>query len=121
MTAMPMVLAPPALMKCDSVMTAERVGHAEMNPLDIVDVDQVGLEFDDAVDVQQPLLENLVLGIEQALFPLGMGGADGPVEGREKNQAGFMFGVSAWRVLYRRQRLTSNAPPPDRSRESDRA
>jgi hypothetical protein len=70
-----------------------------MNPLDILDGHQVGFVFEDAVDIQQPLFEHLVLGIEQPLLPLGMGGADGPIEGREKNETGFVFARSMAYIL----------------------
>ena len=70
------------------------IGHTEVDALDIFDVHQVRLELDDAVDIQQALFENLVLGIEQAFLPLGMRRADGPVKGREKDQA-----CPVWLVL----------------------
>ena len=68
------------------------IGHAEMNPLYIVYFHKVGLEFENAIDIQQALFKDLILGVEQPLFPLGMRWADSPVKGWEEDQPGFMFG-----------------------------
>ena len=67
------------------------VGDAEVDTFDVTDIHKVGLEFHDSVDVEEPFFENLILGVEQTLFPLRVGRADGPVESREKHQAGFVF------------------------------
>ena len=64
------------------------VRNAEVDPLDIPEVDRVGLVLHDPLDVEKPLLEHLILGVEQPLFPLGMGRTDRPVKGREKDQSG---------------------------------
>ena len=91
---MPMVLAPPALIKWDSVvMTSHTSGTQKWTRWMSLTRHQVGLEFLDALDIEQALLEDLVLGVEQAFLPFRVGGADGPVEGREKNQTGFMLGT----------------------------
>lgn len=62
-------------------------GRAHMHPPDVLLFGQFRAIFDDAGQVEQPFLPQLVLGIEQTLFPLRMVGADGPVVGRKKNYA----------------------------------
>jgi hypothetical protein len=69
------------------------VGHAEVDPLHVLDGDQVRLVFVYAFDIQQTLFEHLVLRIEQALFAFRVGGADSPVIGRKKDETGFVFGT----------------------------
>ena len=67
------------------------VGNAEMNPLDVGEHHRIRLELDDALDVEEALLQNLVLGVEQPLLPFRVGRADGPVEGREEHQSDFVL------------------------------
>jgi hypothetical protein len=67
------------------------IRDAKMDPLDVFDRHQIGFELYNAFDVEDSLFENLVLCVEKALFSLGMGGTDGPVESGEKNKPGFMF------------------------------
>ncbi len=78
-----------------------RIGDAKMYPADIIERDQVRLKFGNAGNVQQSFFPDLILGIEQALFPLRVAGTDGPVISGEKNKSGFMFGL---------QHLYSSAP-----------
>ena len=64
-----------------------------MDPPDVVDGDEIGLELVDPLDVEKALLEDLILGVKEPFLPLGVVGADGPVKGREKDQSGFMRGT----------------------------
>ena len=41
--------------------------------------------FGNAGNVEQAFFQQLVSGVEQALFPFGMGGRYGPVKGRKKH------------------------------------
>ena len=68
------------------------VGKAEMHPGHVFVGGQVGLEFGYARDVEDAFLAQLVLGVEQAFLALGMGGRDGPVVGREKDDPQGMAG-----------------------------
>jgi len=61
------------------------IGKAEMHPGHVGGRGQVGLDLGDAGDVEDALLPQLVLGVEQALLAFGMGGGDGPVEGRKEH------------------------------------
>jgi hypothetical protein len=63
------------------------LGKAEMDALHILDGGHVGLVLGDTLDVEEPFLAQLVLGVEQPLLPLGVGGRDGPVKGGEKDDA----------------------------------
>jgi hypothetical protein len=73
------------------------VGHADVDPVGVLNSRQPGLVLADAGDVEQALLDDLVAGEQQPLLPLGMGRRDRPVERREKDQA---------------ERLHGHRPPP---------
>ena len=65
------------------------VGDTEVDPVDVLDRGQSGLVLHDVLEVEQPLLEDLVLRVEQALLPLRVGGRDGPVEGGKEDEPRF--------------------------------
>ncbi len=69
------------------------VREAEVDAGDILGRGQVGLEFGDAGDVEDAFLAQLVLGVEQPFLALGVGGGNGPVVGREKDDAKGMPGL----------------------------
>jgi len=73
---------------------AFHIGDAEVDPGHVLFVRQAGLVLLDLGQVHQPLLEDLVPGVEQPLLPLRMGGGYGPVEGGEEYQPrpAFLFG-----------------------------
>ena len=68
---------------------ALRVGDTDVDPVDVLDRGQARLVLDDILEVEQPLLEDLVLRVEQALLPLRVGGRDGPVEGGKEDEPRF--------------------------------
>ena len=80
------LMAPPADIMWDSVVTRRHVGKAEMEPHHVLFGGDVRLVLDQAVDVEDPLLPELVLGVEEPLLPLRVRGGDGPVVGREENE-----------------------------------
>ena len=65
---------------------ALHIGDAEVDPGYVLSVCQAGLVLLDLGQVHQPLLEDLVPGVEKPLLPLRMGGGYGPVEGGEEYQ-----------------------------------
>ena len=73
-------------------------GKTEMRAHDVCFSGDDGPVFMDAFDVENAFLPKLVLGVEQTLLPFGMGGGDGPVEGRKEDDAeagsGFEHGSS---------------------------
>ena len=68
---------------------ALRVGDTDVDPVDVLDRGQSRLVLHDVLEIQQPLLEDLVLRVEQALLPFRVGGRDGPVEGGEEDEPRF--------------------------------
>ena len=73
------------------------IRNAEMDPLNVLDRDQFRFEFPDAVNIQNTFFKHLVLGVQKTLFPFRVRRTDGPVKGREKNEAcsvsGFQHGL----------------------------
>ena len=66
---------------------APDVRQAEVYPLDILMRGHAGFVLGNARKVEQPLLAELILRIQQALFTFRMRRADRPVECREKDDA----------------------------------
>ena len=66
---------------------APDVRQAEVHPLDIFIRGHAGFVLGNARKVEQPLLAELILRIQQALFTFRMRRADRPVERREKDDA----------------------------------
>jgi hypothetical protein len=69
--------------------------HTKMDTLNVFCGSQFGIEFHQALYVQDALLENLVLGIEQTFLSLRMGLTYGPIESWEENQPCFSPGFHA--------------------------
>ncbi len=67
---------------------AFHIGNAEMGTSHVLFLGQAGFVLLDLRQVHQSLLEDLVAGIEQPLFPFRVGRRDGPVESREEYETG---------------------------------
>ncbi len=63
------------------------IGNTEMNPRNILLRGQAGLVFADLGQIHDPLLEDLIPGVEQPFLPLRMRRRDSPVESGKKQQS----------------------------------
>jgi len=52
---------------------APDVGDADVHPLDVLGGGHGRLELDDVPQIQEPLLEDLVAGVEEPFLPFRMG------------------------------------------------
>jgi len=81
------------------------VRHTKVNALDVLYSHRIRFEFRDALDIEDPFFEDLVLGVKQPLFSFRMGGIDGPVEGGEEDETGFVFGCQRLSSLHRNSKF----------------
>jgi hypothetical protein len=63
---------------------APLIRNAEVDALNVFYPGNVRLEFHDTINVENTLLEYLVLCVKEALFTLGMRGANRPIESGEE-------------------------------------
>ena len=59
-----------------------------MHPVDVLVIRQLGVEEVYVFNIFETFFDQLVLGVEESLFPFRMGRADAPVECREENKTG---------------------------------
>lgn len=65
---------------------AERIGDADVDAVDVFGGRESRFVFDDALDIEEAFLEDLILRIEESLFAFRVAWRDSPVEGGEEDK-----------------------------------